>query len=410
MSTRRLALPIVLVLALCARLEAQGWPEQTATLFDGRVTLGGEATATVAPEDNGHFTYTDYERSSLQLVRLGIAAAIRPIDRLTFVADLRAEGDTSGGDWSAIPVALYVRVRPWRDRPFDIQAGRIPPVFGVAGRHIYASDNVLIGTPLAWQYLTVLRADAVPANADELIYARSYGWQPGYSVGDDGYARGVPLATAFRYDTGVEARIGDDTSLVSVAVALTNGTLSAPGLRSSNGGPQVSTRVALHPSPAWVIGASYADGQFVADTVRDGLPASQSSGRYPQRTIGADAEYSWGHVLIRAELVAARWTLPVLGSPPIDNPLWSTGVSVEGRYKIAPGVTAALRGDHLGFNNQTGTYLTLPWDAPVSRIEGGVSWAATRHLIVRGSLQHNARSRGPIRHETLPAAQVTLWF
>ena len=194
-------------------LEAQGWPEQTATLFDGRVTLGGEATATVAPEDNGHFTYTDYERSSLQLVRLGIAAAIRPIDRLTFVVDLRAEGDTSGGDWSAIPVALYVRVRPWRDRPFDIQAGRIPPVFGVAGRHIYASDNVLIGTPLAWQYLTVLRADAVPANADELIYARSYGWQPGYSVGDDGYARGVPLATAFRYDTGVEARIGDDTSL-----------------------------------------------------------------------------------------------------------------------------------------------------------------------------------------------------
>jgi hypothetical protein len=52
---------------------------------------------------------------------------------------------------------------------------------------------------------------------------------PGYSVGDDGYARGVPLATAFRYDTGVEGRIGDDASLVSVAVALTNGTLSAPG-------------------------------------------------------------------------------------------------------------------------------------------------------------------------------------
>jgi len=411
MSTRpRLALPIVIVLGLCARLEAQGWPEQTATLFDGRVTLGGEATATVAPEDKGHFTYTDYERSSLQLVRLGVAAAIRPIDRLTFVVDLRAEGDTSGGDWSAIPVALYVRVRPWRDRRFDIQAGRIPPVFGVAGRHIYASDNVLIGTPLAWQYLTVLRADAVPANADELIYARSYGWQPGYSVGDDGYARGVPLATAFRYDTGVEARIGDDVSLVSVAVALTNGTLSAPGLRSSNGGPQVSTRVALHPSPAWVIGASYADGRFVADTVRDGLPASQSGGRYPQRTIGGDAEYSLGHVLIRAELVAARWTLPVLGPPPIDNPLWSTGVSVEGRYKIAPGVTAALRGDHLGFNSQTGTYLTLPCDAPVSRVEGGVSWAATRHVILRGSIQYNSRNRGPIRSATLPAAQVTLWF
>lgn len=402
-------LPLVLMLGV-SRVEAQGWPEETLTFLDGRVTLGGEATATVSPEDNGHFTYTDYERSSLQLVRFDVAAAIRPIERLTVVVDLRAEGDTAGGEWSAIPAALYVRVRPWRDRPFDIQAGRIPPVFGVAGRHIYASDNVLIGTPLAWQYLTVLRANAVPANADELIYARSYGWQPGYSVGDDGYARGVPLATAFRYDTGVEARIGDDTSLVSVAAALTNGTLSAPGLRSSNGGPQLSTRVAVHPSTAWVIGASYADGEFIADTVSDGLPVALDGRRYPQRTIGADAEYSWGHVLVRSELVAARWTLPVLGAPPIDNPLWATGVSVEGRYKIAPGITAALRGDHLSFNDQTGTYLTLPWDAPVSRVEGGVSWAATRHVIVRGSIQYNSRTRGVIRHQTLPAAQVTLWF
>jgi hypothetical protein len=408
MSARpRLALPIVLVLGLCARLEAQGWPEQTATLFDGRVTLGGEATATVAPEDNGHFTYTDYERSSLQLVRLGIAAAIRPIDRLTFVVDLRAEGDTSGGDWSAIPVALYVRVRPWRDRPFDIQAGRIPPVFGVAGRHIYASDNVLIGTPLAWQHLTVLRADAVPANADELIYARSYGWQPGYSVGNDGYARGVPLATAFRYDTGVEGRIGDDASLVSVAVALTNGTLSAPGLRSSNGGPQVSTRVALHPSAAWVIGASYADGQFVADTVRDGLPASQSGGRTRSARSARDAVFV-GHMLVRAELVPRDGRCRAR-PPPSTIPSGPPDLR-RGTLQDRAGRDGGPSRRSPGFNNQTGTYLTLPWDAPVSRVEGGVSWAATRHVILRGSIQYNSRTRGPIRSKTLPAAQVTLWF
>ena len=95
---------VSLVLApVRSALEAQGWPEQTATLLGGRVTLGGEVTATVAPDDDGHFNYTDYERSALQLVRLGVTAAVRPIDRLTFVVDLRAEGDTSGGDWSAIP-------------------------------------------------------------------------------------------------------------------------------------------------------------------------------------------------------------------------------------------------------------------------------------------------------------------
>ena len=66
--------------------------------------------------------------------------------------------------------------------------------------------------------------------------------------------------------------------------------------------------------------------------------------------------------------------------------------------------------DRLWFSDQTGTYLTLPWDAPVSRVEGGVAWAATRHVIVRGTVQHNARTRGRVRRETLPAAQVTLWF
>ena len=196
------ALSLIAVLPTAAPVLAQGWPDETATLAGGRVTLGGDVTATVAPEDVGHFNATDYGRSALQLVRLGFTADLRPTDRVTFIAELRAEGDTSGGRWSAIPAALYVRVRPWKDLPIDIQAGRIPPVFGVAGRRVYAADNVLIGYPLAWQYLTVLRPDAVPSNANELLYARSAGWAPGYSVGSDGYAHGIPLTTAFRYDSG----------------------------------------------------------------------------------------------------------------------------------------------------------------------------------------------------------------
>src|SRR5256886_9040457 len=52
---------------------------------------------------------------------------------------------------------------------FDIQAGRVPPTFGAFARRAYVSDNFLIGYPLAYQYLTSLRPDAVPANADELL-------------------------------------------------------------------------------------------------------------------------------------------------------------------------------------------------------------------------------------------------
>jgi hypothetical protein len=57
-----------------------------------------------------------------------------------------------------------------------------------------------------------------------------------------------------------------------------------------------------------------------------------------------------------------------------------------------------------------GHYEDLPWDAPVTRVEGGVAWSATRNVIVRGSVQHNDRSRGKVQSSTLPALQVTVWF
>jgi hypothetical protein len=406
----RLLLPAIALL-LPSMLAAQGLPAEPVTLAGGRITIGGEVTATVAPDDPGRFNLTDYERSALQLLRFGLTAAMRPFDRVTLVTELRAEGDTAGGEWTALPFAAYVRVRPWKDLPLHFQAGRIPPVFGAAGRRIYASDNVLIGYPLAWQYLTVLRSDAVPWNANELIYARGFqGWKPNYSVGADGYAHGVPLATAFRYDTGVEAQFGDEYRPVSVAAAITAGTLSSPGARRSNGGPQLSTRAAFRPIVGLVLGGSFAQGAFVAESVESELPAAVRDGHYTQRSIGADAEYSIGHFLGRAELVTARWRLPVLGSPALDTPLWSTGISVEGRYRLLPALTVAARVDHLGFNRVMGSYTELAWDAPVSRIEAGLAWKVTRNVIVRGSVQHDQRQRGLVRHATLPALQATLWF
>ncbi len=241
-------------------------------------------------------------------------------------------------------------------------------MFGAAGRRIYANDNVLIGYPLACQYLTVLRSDAVPSSADELIAARSAGWRPWYSVGTPGYARGVPLITAFRYDTGVQARVGGEQQRVSFAAAVTAGTLSSPGARTTNGGPQVSTRLAVRPTTGLILGASFADGRFFADNLAVPLPASgteagytyattsSANGRYHQQTWGADAEYSLGHFLARAELVTARWRLPAIGASPIEEALRSTGISVEGRYRLAPGVTAAARVDRLSFSQLRGSY------------------------------------------------------
>ena len=43
--------------------------------------------------------------------------------------------------------------------------GRVPATFGAFSRNTYGTDNLLIGTPLAYQYLTSLRPDSLPDDA-----------------------------------------------------------------------------------------------------------------------------------------------------------------------------------------------------------------------------------------------------
>src|SRR4029453_11595983 len=90
--------------------------------------------------------------------------------------------------------ALYARVRPWRNRSIDFQAGLIPPVFGAFARRRYGSDNPLVGYPLASQYLTSLRSDPVPSPVGDLIATRGSGWLVRYPLGwgDPVPAHGLP--------------------------------------------------------------------------------------------------------------------------------------------------------------------------------------------------------------------------
>jgi hypothetical protein len=169
-----------------------------------------------------------------------------------------------------------------------------------------------------------------------------------------------------------------------------------------------------------VLGASFADGRFLADRLAypdTAAPAtgydydaSITGGRFHQQTWGADAEYSAGYFLVRAEFVTAGWRLPATGTPAITERLRAAGLMAEGRYRLMPGLTAAVRVDRLDFNDIQGTYQRAPWDAPVTRVEGGLAWTVTRNVILRGSVQRNTRTRGAVTSSTLPALQATVWF
>jgi hypothetical protein len=376
---------------------AQPLPEGPIRAFDGRVTVSGEVIATVGSADDiTFFNYTDYQHNALRMMRLGVSGIYRPATWLAFLGEVRSEDLEHPETYAA-----YVRVQPWRNHALDIQAGLIPPTFGAFGRRAYGTSNPVIGYPLAYQYLTSLRSDAIPATADDVLRMRGRGWRSSFPVGSQAPAPGVPLISGFQWDTGVQ--VSWKNGPLELAGAVTTGTLSNPHVRDDNGGKQLSGRVAVTPAVGLIIGASAARGAWLARTVApDSAPA--------QEAFGADVEYSRDHWIIRSEIVWSRWAFPTALAPSGARSLEALGTWVEGRYRVTPRIFLAARGDHLGFSELRGTILALPWDSPVTRVESGFGYYLQRNLVFRATAQQNWRDGGRVKHRTYLSGQLAYWF
>jgi hypothetical protein len=376
-----------------------------------QVSVSGEATLTFGQRDeSGFFNYTDYEHNALRMFRLALAAKWRPAERLAFLTEIRSEDVEH-----PVPYALYVRVRPFKNVPLDVQAGRIPPVFGAFARRNYSTDNPLIGAPLAYQYLTALRPDAIPATADDLLAMRGRGWLLKYPVGEPTEAEGVPLISTYRWDTGVEGHAS--SRYVDVSLAFTNGTLSNPRVDDDNRKRQISGRVATRPVVGLVLGASAARGAFLTRELAEYYAPIFPGRAWTQKAFGLDAEYSRGYWIVRGELIHSQWNIPAPNRPFVDAPLGATAGFVEGRYRLSPRYFVAARVDRLRFSRIQGEQAfgarALPWDAPVTRVEAGGGVYLRRNLVARAVIQHNRRQKPVLfvdTERTYLSTQLAFWF
>lgn len=392
------------VLTFYARAaSAQVLPTEPLSVLGGHLVVGAEATATFAPEDPGFFNYTSYEFSALRNLRLGVSAEIRANDRVQVLGELRLD---RGRLLEAY--GLFVRVRPFASRRFDIQAGRIPPTFGAMSRTAYGSGNILIGQPLAYQYLTSIRPDSLPATAEDLLRMRGRGWLSSFPVGNPVPGPGLPLVNTSRWDTGVQAH--GVTGMVDWTGSITAGSLSDPRFRDNNTGRQLAGRVVVRPSASVAVGMSLSRGDWVDGALDDQLLGASSDERSRQVAIGGDIEYSSGHFLVRGEAIRSMWSLPALGSLPLPEPLMAISSLIEARYKIAPGWYVALRGDRLDFSTIRGTRGLADWEAQTWRVETGIGYSLTRSILVKGAWQTNGRDAGRVRKDAFFAGQVTYWF
>jgi hypothetical protein len=405
MLTRHLA-PIVLATALWFPVTsgAQTLPSGPIRAMDGQLLVSGEAVVAIGDEDKiAFFNYTDYEHNALRLFRFSVSGAWQPARRLAFVGEMRSEDLDRPRAYAA-----YIRFRPWVDKGLDIQAGRIPPSFGVFSRRAYTTDNPVIGYPLAYQYLTSIHPDAVPALAEDLVRMRARGWLSSFPVGNRTPGPGVPLVSAFRWDTGVQARW--KAGIIDATAAVTAGTLSDPHADDNNGAPQVSGRFAVEPVTGLIVGASAARGAWLSHDVTELLTGGTGGNKYTQEAWGADAEYSRDHWLVRSEMVWSRWRVPLAASAPSGIDLDALAIWAEGRYKLTPRISLGLRVDHLGFSDVQTSTMVLPWDAPVNRIETAIGYSLQRNLTARIGVQRNDRDAGRVHSRTYFAAQLAYWF
>jgi hypothetical protein len=388
-------------------------PAEPIVFGDGRVTLAGDVAVTYScgysatvdgcGEDAGFFNYTSYDDSLLRNFRVDLSAAVKAGEHISFLTEIRTDNMRHPE-----PYALYARIRPWRDRRFDVQVGRIPPSFGAFARRPYPADNVLIGYPLAYQYLTSLRIDALPANADELLRMRGRGWLSSFSIGNPTPESGLPLVNGLTWDTGVQVHAATD--LVDAAVSVTTGTLTNPRVRENNAGKQLSGRVTLQPVQGLIVGTSYARGPYATRDAAVSAGLNRDDRSITQTAWGADIEYSRGHYLVRAETIVSAYRVPIVQSPAIDSPLRAVATYIEGRYRIWPGLYAAARWDHLGFSDIQGSAGLRSWEAPLTRVEAGVGYSVLRNVLLKVTYQHNDRDGGRVRTSQFGAVQLVYWF
>ncbi len=397
---RRLAVPRSALAALA--LASAPARVEPASQWDGRISFGGELSGTLSPEDYGYFNYSNYATDQLRLLRADLGLEVRLAPFASLLAELRSDNLSTPRVY-----ALYLRVTPKPGRPFDLQAGLVPPVFGTYPRRRYAYYNPLPSVPLVYQYLTTLRYDAVPSRAEDLVQQRGRGWLVRYPIGDPTAAPGLPLSDSQRFDTGLQARIGGEPW--SLALAVTQGSPSRPLVHDDNGGKQVSARLQWKPAAALTLGVSAASAEYLSREVVSALPPT-APGPFSQQAAGLDLEWSYGYWIVRGEALYSRWALPAVAATPIERPVEALGGYAETRYKLSPGLYAALRVERLGFSRIDSSLGSLSWDAPVTRVEAGAGYVPLRHVLLKASWQQNWRDGGRVRHNNLVAAQALLWF
>jgi hypothetical protein len=294
----------------------------------------------------------------------------------------------------------------------NLQAGRIPTVFGTFGERSSSTETGLIGTPLLYFYHSAARGDIVPVDND-------YFFQPGVRGG--GYQMttynnrtsfvGMPPIYDACWDVGAE--VYGTSSGLQFSMAAVQGTVSRPSIAGSDNNDQkgVIGRAGYEaqsgPLFGLRLGVSGGYGAYLNKSLESdpNFPAGKEAGDFQNTVLGGDLSFARGPWQLFSEVARASYEVPNV-HPTLDV----TGYYVELVRDFGPTWSVAARQEALYYNNITSsTGVTQTWDYNIQRWEASLSYRFRQNTRLRLGYQSTHLSDAPDLSGHLVAMQLQVW-
>lgn len=287
-----------------------------------------------------------------------------------------------------------VRVTPWADGRFTLQAGQFATVVGRwVARHL-SWDNPFINAPLPYENVTPIEDKEAPYYPYLTVGRPEEKYEYNPVIWGPSYATGVSVAGKLgQFDYAAEVK----------NASLSSRPESWPITRMDFDNPTVSGRVGFRPNEMWTFGFSASDGPYFRPEAMTTLPYGADIGDYHERLLGQDIGFAWHHWQLWAEFFEARFEIP--GFTDADT----FAYYLEAKYKFTPQFFGAVRWNQQFFNDVTNSYgRTAPWSHDIWRAEIAAGYRFTAHTQLKLQYSFQDEKGGPCSH--LFATQFTVRF
>jgi hypothetical protein len=290
-----------------------------------------------------------------------------------------------------------LRVTPWDDGRFTLQAGKFATVVGNwIPRHL-SWDNPFVNAPLIYENITPIQDKSAPASALDFIRRfdhAKYEFNP--VIWGPSYASGV----------SVSGRLGQ----FDYAAEMKNSSLSSRPeswnfIANGLDRPSFDARFGFRPNQIWNFGLSAADGAYFRPEAEQTLPRGRDLDDYRELVLGQDASFAWHHLQLWAEFYEARFEVPRVGDAE------TFAYYFEAKYKFTPQLFGALRWNQQLFGKiDTGGTGSRRWSQDLGRIDIAAGYRFTSHAQLKLQYSFQKETSGPHDDNHLFAAQFTIRF